>query len=78
MTVELIILAGSIGLALGVLLGRWMVTNQPDVIELAFYRSLTVNRQEGITSIDGNQTARKLHQLFQDSDELRRRRAKEG
>lgn len=37
--------------------------------ELAFYRSLTVSRHDGVTSIDDGETARKLHQLWQDSDE---------
>ena len=38
--------------------------------ELDFYRSLTVSRDKGVTSIDGGKTAEKLHKLWEDSQQL--------
>ena len=33
--------------------------------ELEFYHSLTVTREEGVTAIDGGETAKKLHVLWE-------------
>lgn len=42
-----------------------------DQEELAWYRTLTVQRTEGVTSIDGGKTATKLHELWTERDRLR-------
>ncbi len=36
--------------------------------ELDFYRSLSISRVDGVTTIDGGETARKLHTLWEERE----------